>query len=251
MKSTDGAHALGFDPIPIQRPRQQVESQLRKAILDGAFGEGDRLPSENALARSFNVSRATIREALRTLSEAGLLAKGHGATSGLYVQTVDHNALSRIVAERLGAILDLGSVTPEEVSDFRDLLEVPSARLAAQNRSEVDLATLHEIIDQERATTIDDPAVPELNARFHIEIANASGNRVLAAFVAALHRTARPLAFVYIDEALGREAVSHHIKLHRNLRDRDSSAAAQTMRSHLDYLRAHILAVNEKSSGVK
>ncbi|MCH1881401.1 FCD domain-containing protein [Agrococcus sp. ARC_14] len=240
MTNLKVAAELGFAAIPVQRPRQQVETQLRRAILEGELAEGDRIPSENALAQSFNVSRATIREALRSLSEAGLLAKGHGTTSGMYVQSVDHNALSRIVAERLGAILDLGSVTPAEVSNFRDLLEVPSARLAAQHRSEASLAVLSEIIDQERSTTFDDPAVPEFNARFHSEIANASGNRVLAAFVAALHSTARPLAFVYIDEEFGRVAVGHHIALHHAIRDEDSEAAALAMRNHLDYLREHI-----------
>ncbi|GAA1930943.1 FadR/GntR family transcriptional regulator [Microbacterium aoyamense] len=226
----------------MQRPREQVESQLRRAILDGSIVEGERLPSEHALAQSFNVSRATIREALRSLVEAGLLAKGPGTTSGLYVESVDHNALSRVVSERLTNILDLGSVTAEEVATFRDLLEVPSARLAATHRDQRHLEQLREIIDEERGTTFDDPIVPVLNARFHSEVANASGNRVLAAFVSALHRTAHPLAFVNTDEELGRVAVTHHIDLYRAIESADPDEAVTVMRSHLDYLRSHAAA---------
>ena len=228
-----------FLASPVQRPREQVEGQIRQAILSGGIPVGSKLPSEHALASSFNVSRATVREALRPLIEGGLLAKGPSATSGLYIQRVDHLTLSEIVAERLANTIDLGSVKPEEVAGFRDLLEVPSAQLAATRRTRAHLDSLRGIIDQEIATTFDAPNVPVLNARFHAEVANASGNRVLAAFVAALHRAAHPLAFVNTDAELGRVAVSHHIQIHKAIEARDPEAASTAMQSHLDYLRTH------------
>jgi GntR family transcriptional repressor for pyruvate dehydrogenase complex len=244
MSMTDiaNAPASAFTATPVQRPRQQVENQLRRAILDGTIKEGDRLPSEHALAQLFGVSRATIREALRSLVESGLLSKGPGTTSGLFVESVDHNAFSRVVSDRLHTILDVGSVSAEEVATFRDLLEVPSARLAATHRDARHLEALRATIDEERGTTFDNPVVPALNARFHSEIASASGNRVLAAFVAALHRTAHPLAFVHTDEELGRVAVSHHIALYKAIEAQDPDAAAAEMRAHLDYLREHAIA---------
>jgi GntR family transcriptional repressor for pyruvate dehydrogenase complex len=231
-----------FAVLPIQRPRQQVENQIKHAILEGSLRDGDKLPAEQAMAQSFNVSRATIREALRSLIESGLLRKGPGTTSGLFVQSVDHNSLSRVVSDRLSSILDIGSVTPAEVANFRDMLEVPSARLAAEHRTESHLTKLHDVIDQESSTTYDDPAIPELNAQFHSEIAGASGNRVLAAFVSALHRTAHPLAFVDTDETLGKESVAHHIELYRAIQAQDPAAAADAMQQHLNYLRAHAIA---------
>jgi GntR family transcriptional repressor for pyruvate dehydrogenase complex len=235
------ADTLPFSALPIQRPRAQVENQIKNAILDGSLRDGDKLPAEQAMAKSFNVSRATIREALRSLIESGLLTKGPGTTSGLYVQSVDHNSFSLAVSDRLSSVLDIGSVTPAEVSNFRDMLEVPTARLAAEHRTESNLVRLHEIIDKERSTTYDDPAIPELNAEFHCEIANASSNRVLAAFVSALHRTAKPLAFVNTDEALGRESVAHHIQLYRVIKAQDPAAAAEAMQGHLNYLREHAI----------
>jgi GntR family transcriptional repressor for pyruvate dehydrogenase complex len=235
--------SMPFPAMPVLRPREQVESQIKQAILDGSLRDGDRLPAEHALAQSFNVSRTTIREALRSLVEAGLLTKGPGATSGLFVQSVDHNSFSRVVSDRLASVLDIGSVTPDEVSNFRDMLEVPSARLAAEHRNDDHLAELHEIIDRERATTYDDPAIPDLNGQFHCVIANASGNRVLAAFVSALHRTARPLAFVNTNEALGKDSVAHHIKLYRAIQGQDPVAAAEAMQAHLNYLRDHAIAI--------
>jgi GntR family transcriptional repressor for pyruvate dehydrogenase complex len=233
---------MAFSAMPIQRPRQQVQNQIKHAILDGSLRDGDRLPAEITLAGSFNVSRATIREALRSLIESGLLKKGPGTTSGLYVQSVDHYSLSRVVSDRLSSVLDVGSVTPAEVSNFRDMLEVPTARLAAKHRTDDNLVKLHEVIEHERLTTFDHPIIPELNAQFHAEIANASGNRVLAAFVSALHRTAHPLAFINTDEELGKESVAHHIKLYRAIRAKDTAAAAEAMQAHLNYLRQHAVA---------
>jgi len=235
----DNQSSMPFPAIPVQRPRQQVETQIKRAIVEGKLKDGERLPAEQALAQSFNVSRATIREALRSLVEGGLLEKGAGTTSGLYVQSVDHNSFSRIVSERLSSVLDIGSVSPEEVAGFRDLLEVPSARLAAEFRSDKNLANLHDIIDRERSIAYNDPAIPELNAQFHCEIANASGNRVLDAFVSALHRTAHPLTLVNITEELGRDSVIHHANVYRAIEKRDPDAAAEAMQRHLSYLRGH------------
>jgi DNA-binding FadR family transcriptional regulator len=248
--SSSIADAVPFSAVPVLRPRQQVESQLRRAILDGTIPEGTRLPSETDLASSFGVSRATIREALRSLIEGGLLEKGTGTTSGLYVQSVDHRGLSRIVSNRLGSSLDVGSLTFEEIAMFRDLLETPSARLAADNRTGANLKKLHDIIDEERAVTFDDPIVPELNARFHVEIANATGNRVLASFVAALHQTAHPLAFVSIDAELGRVSVTHHIKIYKAIEAKNAEDADRQMRSHLAYLREHAVITQAESSKV-
>jgi GntR family transcriptional repressor for pyruvate dehydrogenase complex len=150
----------GFLATPVQRPREQVEEQLRQAILRGELPVGSKLPSEHALAGSFNVSRATVREALRLLVQGGLLVKGPFTTSGLYIQGVDHRALSEIVAERLANTIDLGSVKTEEVSSFRDLLEVPSAQLAATHRTQAHLDSLRGIINEEITTTFDAPNVP-------------------------------------------------------------------------------------------
>lgn len=221
------------------RPRQQVEKQIRQAILSGQFSQGDRLPSETQLAEGFGVSRATVREALRSLAEGGLISKLPGGNGGSFVEYVDHHALSRLLSDRMSSILDLGSVRHDEVALFRDHLEVPCARLAAQNRTDDDLDALHDVIDREKAATVDDPIVQDLNAQFHTAVASATKNRVFAAFVSALHRVAHPIAFIETDVELGRQSVRHHIDLYRAIESCDSDAAEALMKKHLEYLNAH------------
>src|ERR1700733_8238874 len=90
-----------FRPERVRRPREQVEHQMRSAILSGEFKVGERLPSEAELAKAFGVSRSTIREALHALKTSGLITTTPGATGGSFVEGVDHHSL----AERFGEAL--------------------------------------------------------------------------------------------------------------------------------------------------
>lgn len=236
------AGSAAFQPEPVMRPRQQVEAQLRAAILSGTFARGQRLPSEAKLAEQFKVSRATIREALRALVEAGLISTVPGAGGGSFVMYFDHHKLGDLVTERLSNTLELGSISYDEVAAFRNMLEVPSARLAATNRTQRHIDQLHGLVDQEKETTIDDPRIPTFNAAFHRIVADASGNRLLATFVAALHRVTRPLTFIDTSEEVGRDAVRHHIKIVSAIESQEPESAEKCMRDHLDYLRAHAAA---------
>jgi GntR family transcriptional regulator, transcriptional repressor for pyruvate dehydrogenase complex len=229
-------------PFPVERvlrPREQVERQLRQAILTGVLGQNERLPSETKLAEQFRVSRATIREALRGLAESGLITKTAGAAGGSFVEYVDHNAISALLVERLGSTLELGSLSYDEVAEFRNMLEIPSARLAAQRRSEEHLVALEEILNVERSVSVDDPRIGEFNANFHGIIAEASGNRVVSAFIRALHGVARPLAFIKTSPEVGRDAVRHHIQIVAAVRKQDADEAEQAMARHLEFLRKH------------
>lgn len=230
------AEGSPFQPTRVRRPREQVEYQIRQAILGGEFRTADRLPSEAALARDFGVSRSTIREALRSLSEAGLISTSPGASGGSFVQGIDHHALSTRFGESVETIMRLGTLTFEEVAAVRLMLEVPSARLAARNRGEEHLLELERIVDEEKRVKFSDPAVPGLNAAFHRVIADASGNRLLAALISALHGVTHPLAYIDTSPELGRQSVIHHIGIVKAIREQDEAAAAAVMEEHLKYL---------------
>lgn len=229
-----------FRPERVSRPREQVESQIRAAILSGAFRKGDRLPSEAELAKEFAVSRSTIREALRSLSSSGLISTSPGASGGSFVEGVDHRTLGARFGEGVQNILRLGSLSYGEVAALRVMLEIPSARLAALNRRDEHLERLHDILEQEKSISVDDPAVSGLNAAFHETVADASGNRLLAALVSALHQVARPLGYIETSPDLGRESVIHHLRIVGAIRDRDAVMAQTAMEAHLQYLSEHV-----------
>lgn len=236
---------MSFSPEPVRRPREQVEKQLRDAIMASTFKQGERLPSEADLAREFQVSRSTIREALRVLVSEGLIAKVPGAGGGSFVQSIDHDSLKSLLSGSLETIMKFGSVSFDEVNDVRRMLEVPAARLAAENRTEEQAAELRRLIKRQEEMFAEsrddrDPELYELGQSIYSLVAEASGNRLLASFVSALSQVTVP---VYMRELRPDEAEAARDRS-RSLVDaidrKDSLAAEAAMSAQLDPLQHHV-----------
>ena len=230
----------------VLRPRQQVEESLRAAILGGDLASGEMLPPETELARQFNVSRTTLREALRTLVSERLIVKVPGAHGGNIVQSVTSSALGGVVTDAMENLLAIGSIDFEEVADVRVLLEVPAVRRAAGHRTESDLAELREIVEAQRSISVDDPQVAALDARFHSAIAQASGNRVLTSLVQAVHQTTEPVSYLDLSPTVGRATVQQHQQIVAAIEAQDADAAEAAIVEHLDYLRDHQIAAHAR-----
>lgn len=224
----------------VLRPREQVEERIRLTILSGELKSGDLLPPEAELARQFNVSRTTLREALRSLTTQGLIYKIPGSRGGNFVQSVDHHSLGAVVIDSVHNLLALGSIDFAEVAEVRQYLEIPSVRLAAANRSEEDLDRLRDIVQRQKSASVDDPEVPKLDEHFHSLIAQASGNRVLASFVAALHHETEPVHYLDLSPEVGRATVQQHQAIVDAIAAKDPAAAEVAIVEHLTYLRKHL-----------
>ena len=220
----------------VTRPRDQVEQQIREAILGGTFAQGEKLPPETALASQFGVSRPTIREALGALVSAGLIRKIPGVAGGSFVNTVTPGSLSRMLSESMDTILRLGALDVAELTSVRAVLEVPAAEWAAKNRQQSDLDEMHSIVQRQRETTIDDPDIPSYDLAFHTTIGRASGNRLLAAFISAVHDSTHPAQYLKVTAEVGHHTVKQHIEILAAIEEGDAEAARGAMASHLDYV---------------
>lgn len=232
--------ASPFTPKAVQRPRQQVEEQIRAAIRNGVVKTGQKLPTEVALSRDFGVSRTTVREALRSLVADGLIEKVPGAGGGSFVRALDHNTFGAELAQDMQNLVRVGSIAFREAAEVRRMLEVPCVRLAAENRTPDEVAELRDIVDQQKKLSHDDPAVPELDVRLHSLIGAASGNRVAAAFVQALHQVTEPVHHLDLDAEVGERTVRQHIAIVRAIEKQNPEAAEKAMIDHLSYLEDHM-----------
>ncbi len=236
-----------FKAERVLRPREQVEKQIKQAILSGKFENGDKLPSEGQLATQFSVSRATLREALRSLASMGLISKVPGASGGSFVRVVNHEALSESLLQSMDNTLRIGAIELHEIVTVRGLLEVPSVRLAANNRDERDLEAMRKILTRQREIDWSDPVVPVHDMNFHRAIAEATKNRVLTAFVTALHRAGQPVRFLELSPQVGQSTVRQHTEVYRAIEAGDPDAAEAAMKTHLEYVVEHSRdAKNEK-----
>jgi GntR family transcriptional regulator, transcriptional repressor for pyruvate dehydrogenase complex len=247
-ETADGPGAVGSpaSPAPL-RPRALVERGIRTSILAGDLAPGDRLPSEFELATAYGVSRTTVREALRALTALSLIRKVPGAGGGSFVQPVDIGSFGRSLSQSIHRLAQLGGAPFEEMSLMRQFLEIPAVRLAAVNRSDAELATLQSLVDEEKRISVDDPRVSEADAEFHGTIAAASGNRLLASFVQALHLDTEPVHYLRLSPQVGRTTVGQHQRIVRAISDRDVDEAERAMTGHLSYLRAQYSARIESS----
>ncbi|BDH56550.1 FadR/GntR family transcriptional regulator [Tsukamurella sp. PLM1] len=225
-----------FKARQVTRPRDQVEAQLREAILDGRFAQGDKLPPETELAQQFGVSRPTVREALGALVSAGLIRKIPGVAGGSFVNTVTPDSLSQMLSESMDTIVRIGALDIGEITEVRRVLEIPAAEWAAKNRTDEDIAKLKSVIEQQKKISINDPDIPEYDLRFHTAIGYASGNRLLAAFIASVHNCSHPAQYLHVTKEVAHKALRQHIDITTAIEAGDSVQAAEAMQEHLDYV---------------
>ncbi|MBS1881052.1 MAG: winged helix-turn-helix transcriptional regulator [Actinobacteria bacterium] len=168
-RTIDGPGPLPFlAPLPGESRTAEVERQLKESIDLGLLPAGSRLPSEGDLAEQLGVSAMTLREALASLREQGLLVTRRGRAGGSFVQ--DPGAQQRSGAAALRAY---------SVNDLRDLLDhhgaiaAAIARLAAERAGASDLGRLQ--ADNERFEAAAGAAERRrADARFHVDLAVAS-----------------------------------------------------------------------------
>ncbi|CAB4962046.1 MAG: FCD domain-containing protein [Actinobacteria bacterium] len=159
--------------------------ELRGAISSGTWPVGSRIPTEQQLAEQLNLSRATVREAVRALAHAGLLVTRQGDGTFVEAQHEGTVALARRLAE----------ARTRDVIEVRRGLDVVAAGLAAQKRTADDLERLSAAREAraDAARRSDAAGFAEADVAFHHSVARASHNEVLVdlygGFVEALRES--------------------------------------------------------------
>ncbi len=154
---------------------------IRAMIRSGELGPGDRLPPEQELADRLGVSRGSLREAVRALSQINVLDVRRG--DGTYVASLEPREL---LSGLVFAMELLQSSELEEVLEVRRLLLPPAVALAAQRATDEQIAEMHAVVDALEAEA-DQEKIERLNRRFTALLGNATGNQTLASFLRALH----------------------------------------------------------------
>ena len=230
MTATSGREAP-FSPTPVMRPVDQVRISIVQAIATGRLRPGDRLPSEAEQARGFQVSRAAVREALRSLVDMGLVRTVPGRGGGTFINQANPEPVARNLGEAMDVLLHLDAINVAELLEARRALERTCARLGAGRHSARHIRAMEQIL-----ATAADPALPgeawlALDVRFHREVAASAENRVLMVPLSALHAIVQPRLNGAIEALLDRERINaEHGAILAGIRDRDPAAAPRPQR---------------------
>lgn len=225
--------------LPQKRERlgDQLYGQILEQIVSGALKEGDKLPSENQICRSFNVSRPTVREALMRLHADGLVTTRQG--SGTFVQRRPSEHLVR-----LAKVSDIAGIL--RGFEVRIILEGQAAALAARRHDAAQLAAIRAALDAMR-TGLDGGEVPaEADFAFHHAVATASGNELFADVLETLHGAISQSMGVALgltregSKDRARRVIEEHEAIVDAISRRDADGADLAMRYHLHRSRQRV-----------
>lgn len=210
---------------------EQTIDALLALIRDRGLRENDSLPSTAELAATLEVSRPVVREAIAELSGQGLLSRRQGRET--LIALPNSAQFERILRLRFA----IRGQAMQDLQDFREVIEVAAARLAAGRSTLADVTALSAIHDTMRAAANEDDR-HRIDQEFHREIARISGNDMLLLTLEGI----TPLMIDLRRRAWAGWAASGHgvepiIQAHTEIldriRERDPSGAALAMAAHL------------------
>ena len=221
------------------RQYEQIAEQLRTLVVDGTLQPGARLPNEAVLAREYGVSRATLREALRSLAAQDLIRTAKGAGGGSYVTLPSVEHMSSFLHSGITLLSDANDVSLEDLLEARELLEVPAARLAANRRDDDELERLRETIPEEPLRMGPDQQFV-YNQDFHSVVIDCCDNALLAIAAQPIFGVLqRNLARTKLGERFHRAINDQHRSIAAAIEAGDAEAAGGEMQAHLAYMRPY------------
>jgi GntR family transcriptional repressor for pyruvate dehydrogenase complex len=166
---------------------QDVVEQIQEAIFDGRLKAGQTLPAERALKAMFNISRGTLREALRVLEQKGLIEIRLGVGGGSVVKAVD----TEQVSESLGLLIRSQQVSLIHLAQFREDVEGIIASHAAKKHTKEDIRALHQLLDKASSCVATGRsqrnAFLNIDKQIHMTIADITGNPIYISVLHSIH----------------------------------------------------------------
>ncbi len=232
----------GLTPVRRSRLYESIAEQIRGLIADGRLEPGDQLPPERVLAETFQVSRASVREALRALELQGLIEGRQGG--GTFVRRVSADDLSQQMASALLA----GNREVAELFELREMIEPAIARKAAERATPDQLAELERILEQQRAKIARGEPYPDEDAAFHYAVAVAAHNAALLRLVNVIMELLHESRATYLQSGTRpQRSLEGHRSLVEALRSGDPDRAEAIMRNHIHTVARGVL---REGSGV-
>ena len=196
------ARIAAFRPLRPKNLAESVVVVIVDAIRGGLYEPGEKLPPSRELASALEVSGAVIREATGILERAGVVSVKRGARGGTFVKT------RRIPREVIAEIEGETYEGMKSLLEARRVLETQAAQLAGRRRTDEDIEALRVLVEKLPGLMDDEDEFLAVDIQFHIRLAEASHNEVLAQLMRDImsqyvtDRGDYPVGHIDIDRAL-------------------------------------------------
>ncbi len=216
-----------FPPSKKTRIYETIVAQLGQLIQAGKLRPGERLPPERELAARLQVSRASVREALRSLELQGLLSSRQG--SGTFIAAVSQEELLRAFAH-----LAEEDQTLRDIFELRFLLEPPIAALAARRATPQDIARLEATLKEQERQVQQGQSGVEADVAFHAVLAEVTHNEALLRLGAALMEVLAPSRDTHLQTPeRSRLSLLSHRRLLEAIQAGSATQARKAMEEHV------------------
>lgn len=214
----------------------QIAKAVRDAIISGDLPVDKRLPSEAELAEQFDVSRPTVREALKRLAAQSLIRTQRGATGGAFVNRLRFEDAYGQQITTSTLLLSMNEVSFATACEARYALERACAPLSAERRTADHLATMRAEAHRQSQPGLTDEAFCASDVAFHRALVDAAGNPVLSYQLAGAVEAMQPLMNMITFTARSREKI---VALHSGIADALEARDGRAADGHLAALAAY------------
>jgi GntR family transcriptional regulator, transcriptional repressor for pyruvate dehydrogenase complex len=233
-------------PVDVPKASDVLAHELRERILSGELEEGIALPAERELVKQTQMSRATVREALRILEVQNLVRVRAGRAGGAFVQ----RPTPKSMASSVSMLIRGRQIKLADLMETREALEPFCAELAARKHTDDDLAVLDRANDDIADPDADLSAFLQANLDWHVGVALAGHNELLIGFMTALSQaiyTGTENA-AFVDDEVRAVTARAHRSITTAIRSRDADAASRRMRRHVHSYAKAALAVDKRQA---
>ncbi|MGH3179894.1 MAG: FadR/GntR family transcriptional regulator [Streptosporangiaceae bacterium] len=231
--------------MQVPKASDVLANDLRERILSGEVPEGTSLPPERDMVVQTQMSRTTVREALRILEVQGLVRIRTGRSGGAFVQRPGGDS----VADSVSLLIRGRQIRLAAIFEAREGIEPTCARLAAKYRTDADLARL---TAANGAISGDGPLEDFLQANvdWHVAVAEASHNELLTGIMLALSRVIYTATDneAFVDAEVRRTTIRAHARVTEAIEAGDTEAALRRMTRHLQKYTEAISEVEDRTA---
>lgn len=229
-----------FHKIKNPKLAEAVISQIEDLIVQGVLRPGDQLPAERDLAQQLDVSRPSLRDAIKELEKRGLLATRRGG--GTYIGDV----IGSIFAEEFVSLFSSNDRAISDYIEFRKEIDLIAARHAAKRATKADEEILTHI---HNALTLaieqgDTDKIIQYDTEFHIAVVAAAHNIVLLHTMRSIFEQMVPLFYQRLphlpDRVLVKDILSQHGEILRAIISHDPEAAQKAVETHGEFIEASL-----------
>ena len=223
-----------FKPIKQEKISTKIVEQIKSLIKEGDLKPGDALPPERELVKLFNVSRASLREALNSLTGMGFLEMSQKQ------RTVVKSLASGRMTEPLHLLIKDDLQTVFELIEVRKAIETWNAYHAAKRARDDDIARLEKSLESMRNRLNERLSVVKDDADFHLAMAEATHNKIQTHLMFSIYDLLKESLGGYYESIDMQDIFNQHSKVVEAIKNRDPDLASRRMREHLDYVESRV-----------